>query len=306
MSEEASVVVGVDGSEHSLRALGWALSVARDIGAPLLVAHVRSDALQLGSARISSLGGMPEIPDAVTDGVRTWVAGHAADVAVRYASLDGTVTEALLTSARNARLLVIGSRGHGGFATLLLGSTSRALASSAPCPVVVVPHEARAVSLESGAEAGRVMLGLHTEETADEVVDFAFQAAGRRGVALEALTAFRLPASPAMVVGPPAPALQMPGQMSMDEASDLVRETERRQGERLRPFTERYPGVEVVPAVVPADAAGRLVEASRTAGLVVVGRHRHRHRMETLLMGSVAHAVLHHAHCPVAVVPAAR
>ncbi|MFE1231155.1 universal stress protein [Streptomyces sp. NPDC059442] len=305
MSEESSVVVGVDGSEHSLRALGWALSAARGIGAPLLVAHVRSDALQLGSARIASLGGTPEIPDTVADGVRSWVERHGAQVSVRYLSLDGTVTDALLPLCRDARLLVIGSRGHGGFATLLLGSTSRALAASAACPVVVVPHEARTVSLESGAGAGRVLLGLHTEETADDVIDFAFRAAAQRGVALEAVTAFRLPASPAMLVGPPAPALQMPPQMAMSEATELVAETERRQAERLRPGAERYPDVEVVADVAPADAAGRLVEASRTAGLVVVGRHRHRPRMESLLMGSVTHAVLHHAHCPVAVVPAA-
>jgi nucleotide-binding universal stress UspA family protein len=90
----------------------------------------------------------------------------------------------------------------------------------------------------------------------------------------------------------------------MDETPELVTETTRRQEERLRPFTERFPDVEVVPAVVPSDAAGRLVEGSQSAGLVVVGRHR-RHRMESLLMGSVAHAVLHHAHCPVAIVPPA-
>ncbi|MFD7326476.1 universal stress protein [Streptomyces sp. NPDC059875] len=299
-----SVVVGVDGSEHSHRALEWGLSTARGLDAPLVVAHVRSEALQLGAARIASLGETSEIPDTVLDGVRAWMEEQGASVPVRYASLDGSVPDALLAEARTARLLAIGSRGRGGFASLLLGSTSRALASSAPCPVVVVPHEARDASLEGGAKAGRVLLGLHPEETADDVLDFAFHAARQRGVALEAVTAYRLPPSPVILVGPPAPALQVPPPVPVDEMPELVQETTRRQEERLQPFAEQYPDVEVVPAVVPSDAAGRLVEGSRSAGLVVVGRHR-RHRVESLLMGSVAHAVLHHAHCPVAVVPPA-
>ncbi|MBT2442448.1 universal stress protein [Streptomyces sp. ISL-36] len=301
---EKSVVVGVDGSEHSHRALEWALSAARGLGAPLVVAHVRPEELQLGAARIASLGEAPTIPDTVVDGVRAWIEGRAQEVPVRYASLDGSVTDALLGAAGAARLLAVGSRGRGGFASLLLGSTSRALASAAPCPVVVVPHEARTASLESDAAAGRVLVGLHVEETSDEVLDFAFEAAQRREVGLEAVTAYRLPPSPVMLVGPPAPALQVPPPLPVDDVPDLVRETARQQEERLRPFTARYPDVEVTPTVVPADAAGRLVEGSRVAGLVVVGRH-HRHRVESLLMGSVAHAVLHHAHCPVAVVPPA-
>ncbi|MFF9915454.1 universal stress protein [Streptomyces sp. NPDC013457] len=299
---EKPVVVGVDGSEHSHLALEWALSVAQRLDSPLVVAHVRSDALQLGSARIASLGETAEIPDAVLDGVRAWVEEQSPRVPVRFDSLDGSVSDALLDAARTARFLVTGSRGRGGFASLLLGSSGRTLAASAPCPVVVVPHEARTVSLEGDGESGRVLVGLHPEETGDEVVDFAFHAAQQRGVALEVVTAYRLPPSPIMLVGPPAPALQMPPPVPVDETPELVKETVNLQEDRLRPFTERYRDVEVVPVVVPAGAAGRLVEGSRRAALVVVGRHR-RHRVATLLMGSVAHAVLHHAHCPVAIVP---
>ncbi|MCB8901675.1 MULTISPECIES: universal stress protein [unclassified Streptomyces] len=302
-ASEPPVVVGVDGSEHSLRGLAWALSAAEHLGAPLVVAHVRSDALQLGAARIASLGPSPELPDAVMAAVRTVVEERGHGMPVQYESLDGSVTDALPAAARGARLLVTGSRGRGGFASLLLGSTSRTLAATAPCPLVVVPHEARAAALEGGAEAGRVLLGLHPEETPDEVVTFAFEAAHHRGVPLEAVTAFRLPPQPASLVVAPAPALQVPPPLPLaDDAEAFVREAEREQEERLRPFVARWPKVELVPTVVPADAAGLLVEGSRDAGLVVVGRH-HRHRFGSLLIGSVAHAVLHHAHCPVAVVP---
>ncbi|MFF3838822.1 universal stress protein [Streptomyces sp. NPDC001930] len=304
-ASEPPVVVGVDGSEHSLRALEWALSAAEHLGSPLVVAHVRSDALQLGAARIASLGPSPELPDAVMEAVRTIVEERGHDMPVRYESLDGSVTDALPAAARGARLLVTGSRGHGGFASLLLGSTSRTLAATAPCPLVVVPHEARAAALEGGAEAGRVLLGLHPEETPDEVVTFAFEAAQHRGVPLEAVTALRLPPQPTSPVVAPAPALQVPPTLPLaDRAEAFVREAKREQEERLRPFVARRPKVELVPTVVPADAASLLVEGSRDAGLLVVGRH-HRHRFGSLLIGSVAHAVLHHAHCPVAVVPPA-
>ncbi|MER7539213.1 universal stress protein [Streptomyces sp. NPDC097704] len=303
---EPAVVVGVDGSEHSLRALEWALSAAEGMGAPLVVAHVRSEALQLGAARIASLGKEPELPDTVARAVRTVVEERGHRVPVRYDSLDGSVTDALPEAARGARLLVTGSRGHGGFASLLLGSTSRTLAMTAPCPLVVVPHEARAAALVDGAEAGRVLLGLHTEETPDEAVGFAFEAAHHRGVPLEAVSAFRMPPPQAALLPVPSPALQVPPPLpaadEVEEADGLVKEARRQQEERLRPFAGRWPGVELVPVVVPGDAAGRLVEGSLNAGLVVVGRH-HRHRFGALHIGSVAHAVLHHAHCPVAVVP---
>ncbi|MFG3040531.1 universal stress protein [Streptomyces sp. NPDC048330] len=302
------VVVGVDGSEHSLRALEWALSAAESLGAPLVVAHVRADALQLGAARIASLGTEAtdaELPDTVLRAVRTVVEERGHTVPVRYASLEGTVTDALPAAASGARLLVSGSRGRGGFASLLLGSTSRTLAMSAPCPLVVVPHEARATALESGAAAGRVLLGLQPEETPDEVVTFAFEAAHHRGVPLEAVTAFRLPPQPGALLAAPSPALQIPPPLPpADDGTELLREAEREQRERLRPFADRRPEVDLVARVVPGDAAGRLVEGSLKAGLLVVGRH-HRHHIGSLLIGSVSHAVLHHAHCPVAVVPAA-
>ncbi|MFI9743333.1 universal stress protein [Streptomyces sp. NPDC052494] len=302
-ASEPPVVVGVDGSEHSLRALDWALDAAESLGSPVVVAHVRSDALQLGSARIASLGKDPELPDTVLNAVRPVVEERGHAIPVRYVSLDGSVADVLPAAARGGRLLVTGSRGHGGFVTLLLGSTSRTLAMTAPCPLVVVPHEARTAEPPGGPGKGRVLLGLHPEETPDEVMAFAFETAHRLGVTLEVVTAFRLPPQPGALLASPSPALQVPPPLpEADDSAELIKEAGREQEERLGPFAKRWPDVRLVPSVVPGDAAGRLVEGSRDAGLVVVGRH-HRHRIGSLLIGSVAHAVLHHAHCPVAVVP---
>ncbi|MFK3735427.1 universal stress protein [Streptomyces sp. NPDC088090] len=303
MESDPPVVAAVDGSEHSLRALAWALGAAEALTAPLVVAHVRSEALQLGAARIASLGTEPELPDTVMDAVRTVVEERGHAVPVRYASLDGTVTDVLPEAARGARLLVTGSRGHGGFASLLLGSTGRSLAARSPCPLVVVPHEARTGALDSGPEAGRVLLGLHPEETPDEVIGFAFATAALRRVPLEAVTALRLPPAPPALAAAPSPAFQLPPPLPLaDDTEELLAEARREQEVRLRPFAERRPGVELVRTVAPGDAAGLLVDASADAALLVVGRH-HRHRVAELLVGSVAHAVLQHAACPVAVVP---
>ncbi len=151
-----------------------------------------------------------------------------------------------------------------------------------------------------------MLMGLHPEESPDEVPAFAFEEAHHRGVPLEAVTAFRLPPPQGAPARRAVPGAQVPPPLPLaDDAEDLVRGAEREQEERLRPFAARWPDVELRPVVVPGDAAGRLVEGSRDAGLVVVGRH-HRHHLGSLLIGSVAHAVLHGAHCPVAVVPGTR
>ncbi|MFE6104893.1 universal stress protein [Streptomyces laurentii] len=301
MSQKSAVVVGVDGSEHSLRALEWALRVARSLSAPLTVAHVRSEALQLGSARISSLGPAPDLPDTVVNSLAAQIGPRAEGLDIGYASLEGSIVDALVGAAARARLLVVGSRGRGGFKSLLLGSNSRALAAASPCPLIVVPHEARIATLDGSSRAGRVLLGLHPEETGDEVVEFAFRAARQRGVPLQVVTSYPVPPNPVLLLAPPSPKFDVPP-TSPDETPELVEETRQRQAERLLPFSQRHPEVEVQPVVTPVDAAGRLVDDSQEAGLVVVGRHR-RHRVAKLLVGSVANAVLQHAACPVAIVP---
>ncbi|MFD5507900.1 universal stress protein [Streptomyces sp. NPDC127051] len=305
----APVVAAVDGSEDSLRALEWARTEALRHGAALVVAHVLPDSAQLYAARRSSLAdpSQPEqYADPVGERVRDILAGAAELPAeVRYDSLEGSVPEALRVSGEEARMLVMGSRGHGGFAALLLGSNSRAVASSAPCPVVVVPHAARSAGADAtaGPSAGRVVLGLHAAETADDVVAFAFAEAAARGTTVQVVSAYAIPPAPNMVVDNPFQVIPPEGLADDGDAVPAEREMLRSQTERLEPFRARWPQVPVEQAAVPGDAAERLVTASRSAALVVVGRHHPRRSVGSLMIGSVAHAVLHHAHGPVAVVP---
>ncbi|MGZ9931906.1 universal stress protein [Streptomyces sp. NC-S4] len=315
----APVIAAVDGSEHSLRALEWARKEAVRHDCGLLVAHVLPDHAQLYAGRRASLhdaSGPKEIPDPVRDWVRSLLGadGPGLPEGVAYEALEGSVPEALRVIGSRARMLVMGSRGRGGFASLLLGSISRAVASSAACPVVVVPHAERGAAADSadsaddsdtGAEqsAGRVVVGLHAAETPDDVLTFAFTEAAVRGTTVQVVSAYAIPPTPNLVIDTPFAVIPPEGLADEGDGVPAEREMLRSQTERLAPLRERFADVPVEQAAVPGDPAGRLVIASRAAALVVVGRHHPRRTAMSLAIGSVAHAVLHHAHGPVAVVP---
>ncbi|MFG2993666.1 universal stress protein [Streptomyces sp. NPDC048257] len=305
------VIAAVDGSEHSLKALEWARAEAARHGSGLLVAHVLPDHAQLYAGRRASLHDASQ-PAEFADPVRDWIRsllgdGSALPEGVTYEALEGSVPEALRVIGAESRMLVMGSRGRGGFASLLLGSNSRAVASTAPCPVVVVPHEERSAAADPDVDAqesaGRVVVGLHAAETPDDVLTFAFTEAAVRGTTVQVVSAYAIPPSPNLMIDAPFAVIPPEGLADEGDGVPAEREMLRSQTERLAPFRERFPDVPVEQAAVPGDPAGRLVTASRAAALVVVGRHHPRRTAMSLLIGSVAHAVLHHAHGPVAVVP---
>ncbi|MCX5272319.1 universal stress protein [Streptomyces virginiae] len=304
------VIAAVDGSEHSLRALEWARKEAVRHDTGLLVAHVLPDHAQLYAGRRASLHDASEpqeFADPVRDWVRSLLGGDDSTLpdGVTYEALEGSVAEALRVIGSQARMLVMGSRGRGGFASLLLGSNSRAVASTAACPVVVVPHAERGARPDADAErsAGRVVLGLHAAETPDDVLTYAFTEAAVRGTTVQVVSAYAIPPSPTLVMDSPFAVIPPEGLADEGDGVPAEREMLRSQTERLAPLRERFPDVPVEQAAVPGDPAGRLVIASRAAALVVVGRHHPRRTAMSLAIGSVAHAVLHHAHGPVAVVP---
>lgn len=117
------------------------------------------------------------------------------------------------------------------------------------------------------------------------------------------VSAYAIPPSPTLVMDSPFAVIPPEGLADEGDGVPAEREMLRSQTERLAPLRERFPDVPVEQAAVPGDPAGRLVIASRAAALVVVGRHHPRRTAMSLAIGSVAHAVLHHAHGPVAVVP---
>ncbi|MFE9931780.1 universal stress protein [Streptomyces sp. NPDC005533] len=304
----APVIAAVDGSEHSLKALEWARAAAVRHGTELMIAHVLPDHAQLYAGRRAALHDASQ-PEEFADPVKDWVhallgGGPELPEGVRYEALEGSVPEALRVTGAGALMLVMGSRGRGGFASLLLGSSSRAVASTAPCPVVVVPHAERDAGAAAAEEsAGRVVLGLHAAETPDDVLSFAFAEAAVRGTTVQVVSAYAVPPAPALVIDRPFEVIPPEGLADEGDGVPAEREMLRSQTARLAPLRARYPDVPVEQVAVPGDPAGRLVDASRSAALVVVGRHHPRRTALSLQIGSVAHAVLHHAHGPVAIVP---
>jgi nucleotide-binding universal stress UspA family protein len=153
-----TIVVGVDGSAGSDAALRWALAEAKLRGAKVRVVHIyRAPQIPLSEAGLVAAGGMPIPAPLPENGDRLRRAAetrarnliHEAlkraesesfGVEIEQAPLEGSPAETLIATARAADLLVVGSRGHGGFLGLLLGSVSQQCAHHPPCPVVILPN----------------------------------------------------------------------------------------------------------------------------------------------------------------------
>jgi nucleotide-binding universal stress UspA family protein len=183
-------------------------------------------------------------------------------------------------------MLVVGSRGAGGFSAMVLGSVSRYLATRAACPVVVVREERMAVHRE-------VVVGVRDAHLAETVLDFACQEAMLRNARLLALHAWTWHVPGVRRAAPGVGAAQFAvGQ------GDLASEASTWLEDHLARWREKYPGLQTGWEVVQAHPARVLAGASARADLVVLGR-----RKGGSAVGSVTHAVLGHAHGPVATVP---
>ncbi|MFF6874682.1 universal stress protein [Streptomyces sp. NPDC012474] len=284
------VVVGVDGSASGLAAVEVAAYEARLRGAELRVVHAF-----LWPAMHPPPGSSPLGPPA--GGVRSTVERlvHEAverarttepEVTVSRAVVPGEPLTVLEVQSRAAELVVVGSRGMGGFTGLLAGSTAVHLAAHGRCPVLVVREEPRA--------DGPVVVGVDGSPAGDRAVDFAFAEAVLHGTGLVAVHAWTVRSTP-------MPAARDASVRYTDGPAGRAQGEERLLAEALAGHRERHPDVTVRQEVVHGGAREALIEASRSARLTVVGA-RGRGGVAGLLLGSVSQALLHHAHGPVAVV----
>ncbi|MFB7469637.1 universal stress protein [Kitasatospora sp. NPDC056184] len=297
-----AVLAGVDGSPESTAAAHWAAEEALRRGAPLRLLHAWP---WLTDGRASFAG-----PEDLPVAAQRMLTGAAEEVQARYPGLTvhtdvvlDAAVDGLVAAAEDAGLLVLGSRGLGGFTGLLVGSVSMAVAGRATVPVVVVRPTGEAA--ESGAEPAAEAAGEPSQEAApaevlvgvdatapdDAVLDFAFHEAAVRGARIRAVHGWDLPPSFAVVGFLP----------SGTEMAQLQAAEEKSLAAALAAHRERHPAIEVVEQV-RLGAARTLVEDSASAALVVVGRRRRPYDLGPRL-GRIAHAVLHHAQAPVAVVP---
>lgn len=285
---ELPVIAAVDGSWRGYEALEWAARDAVRRGLALTIVHVRPL-----DRRTSQEAQRREAEELLAEAV-----GRVAQVAPTLhtstlAPMDFPAA-ALTALSEHASLLVLGSRGLGGFRSLLIGSNSLTTASMARCPVVVV-HSGRADEEETGPEAAPgafsdIVAGVAADESSEAVLDFAFEAAVTRpGARLRIVHGWTMFSS--MLSG---------GPVFDREAAEGA--AERTLAELTAGRSERYPQVEVVQEPVHGSASHTLVTASATAALTVIGRRKGGEELGFGL-SPVAQTTLTHALGPVAVVP---
>ncbi|MBP0452612.1 universal stress protein [Kitasatospora sp. RG8] len=283
------VLVGVDGSSESTAAAHWAAEEAVRRGAPLRLVHAWPWLTDGRSAFVEE-DSPPAVARRMLDDTAAAVRDRHPGLSVNTDVILDAAVDGLVGAAGNAGLLVLGSRGLGGFAELLVGSVSMATAARSAAPVVLV-RPVRERPERAPGESGEVLVGIDTQDPDDSVLAFAFREAGLRGARLRAVHGWDLP--PAFATVGFIPSQADLGEIEALEAKGLAL--------ALAGWRERHPETEVVEEV-RLGAARALVEASATADLVVVGRRRRPHDLGARI-GRVAHAVIHHAYAPVAVVP---
>ncbi|MFF8510107.1 universal stress protein [Streptomyces sp. NPDC015492] len=288
MSRE--IVAGVDGSPESLAAADWAAREALHRDLPLRLAHAwRWEPLDL--PLLQDRASQEGVADALLSDARDTLARRYPDLALTAGVLDDTPVAALLGTEDRAEMLVIGSRGHGAVAGFLLGSYGQQIIAGATRPVVAVRSRD---GEPAEPPAGHVLVGqLGSPEDSAAALDFAFATAAARGASVRAVRAWSLPTLYAY----------SPASMRLaDEAGGLVPFEEKALREALAPWRERYPEVPVTEHVELGSAGQVLLSSAGAAQLLVVGRRARRGAVGPRI-GSVAHAALHLAPCPVAVVP---
>ena len=283
-----TVVVGVDGSECALRAVRWAAeeAVRRHVPLRVVTAFEWTHDHPMGEIGLGR-----SYRDIMLDESRRFLreAAAVAERAVEGLEVEqqlivGFPIPVLTAESRTAQLVVIGHRGLGGVTGLLLGSVGTALVAQAASAVVVVRGDD-----EEPDPSAPVVVGVDGSPLSDAALAFAYEAGSARRV-------------PLLVVHTWWDVFVDPAAIPRMLDWDAIESDERRVlAERLAGWSEKYPDVAVERIVQRRRPADVLIEQSRRAQLVVVGS-RGRGGFTGMLLGSVSHAVLHRAHCPVAVV----
>ncbi|MFI6780615.1 universal stress protein [Micromonospora sp. NPDC050276] len=281
------VVVGVDGSPSSLVAAEHAARAALLRSRPLLLVHGYLHPFGYGVPLNPYDVGMPG-PSEEAQEMLERTAAELVDrwpgLAVEVRQVAGGPGATMVEESRRADLVVVGSRGLGGFAGLLLGSVGAQVAAHAHCPVLVVRPDEQPIPVDAP-----VVVGVDGSESSQLAVRFGADEAALRDVPLVLVH-----------VGPSGEGRTVPEEVEESQAAYQA-EAVRLLADASAAVRGEHPGLVVREHPVrAAGAAQGLIEASGSASLLVVGT-RGRAGFAGLLLGSVSQAVIHHAHCPVLV-----
>ncbi|MFJ9843438.1 universal stress protein [Kitasatospora sp. NPDC101155] len=284
------LLAAIDGSEESIAAARWAADEATRHGMPLRLVHAQTwlDDIHADSGQPADVRALTT--RMLSDAKRAVENTHPG-LEIRAELVGGgEPVDVLVDAAADARMLVLGSRGLGGFGGLMVGSIGLAVTARSDVPTVLVRSDE--TDRRTGPDGPEVVVGVDTREAAADVIDFAFREAARRGAVLRAVHGW----TPPPVWGyagwvPPQPETEQFRAIE-DELLTLA----------MTGWQEKYPEVTVIQDSRIGSGAAILVDACADADLVVVGRRRRPHHAG-MRLGPVAHTVLHHAQAPVAVVP---
>lgn len=280
-------IVGIDGSPESMAAAAWA---GDDAAASDSEVHL----LNVWRSPASNVQFSP-----APEGLRLWeeeqvrdaakkLTEHHPQVKLTMEQATGAPASALLDAATAADTIVIGSRALGGIAGFLYGSVGLHVVAHSDCPVVLV----RAAGSEPNRTGTEIVLALDLDRPSEAVTAFAFEEAAARSAALHVVHVWDV----RRLYGYGGPILdrQMAEQLGRERAQQLAL--------FLEPWRAGFAGVEVSEDVVTGSVSEGLVSAAQGSALLVAGRRRRR-IPAGVRIGPATHAVVHHAPCPVAVIP---
>ncbi|MFF4620472.1 universal stress protein [Nonomuraea jabiensis] len=281
-----SILVGYDESLGSEQALRWAVEEARLRRLPVLVCHAWQWPYPLRPISEQVLAHVEDVATTVVHNGVDHARGFDARVEVRPLLAKGPVSAVLLDAAHEAALVVLGSRGVGGFEDLRVGSAAVQVPAYCVRPVIVVrPDE------PAGQSDVRVVVGIDGSLASQAAFAFALEEAALRGGTVRAICGWWDPG-----------ALPGPDQLPFVDAATMRAGAEACFQQVVSVPISQYPDVPVTTDFVDERPPRAIVEAAEDASLLVLGGHGLGLRSGALL-GAVTQAALSEVHCPVAVIP---